>query len=62
MRFLIYAIGITLALVAWGMIGKSDNLEAQKQRDTYCDMIALYDETNGDAGWPPYDGGCDNGN
>jgi hypothetical protein len=59
MRFLIYAIGITLALVAWGILGKSDNLEAQKQRDTYCDMIALWDETNGDAGWPPYKGECE---
>jgi len=36
MRFLIYAVAITLALVAWGMIGKYDNLEAQQQRDTYC--------------------------
>jgi len=62
MRFLIYAVAITLALVAWGMLGKSDNLEAQKQRDRYCEMIALYDETNGDAGWPPYDGECENGN
>jgi hypothetical protein len=41
------------------MLGKSDNLEAQKQRDTYCEMIALYDETNGEAGWPPYDGDCE---
>jgi len=60
MKFLAYAIAITLALVAWGMIGKYDNLEAQNQRDRYCDMIALYDETNGDAGWPPYDGDCEN--
>jgi len=61
MRFLIYAIGITLALVAWGMLGKYDNLEAKNQRDRYCEMIALYYETNGDAGWPPYDGDCENG-
>jgi len=60
MRFLIYAIGITLALVAWGMLGKYDNLEAKNQRDRYCEMIALYYETNGDAGWPPYDGDCEN--
>jgi len=59
MKFLIYAIGITLALVAWGMLGKYDNLEAKKQRDTYCDMIELWDETDGDAGWPPYDGDCE---
>jgi len=58
MKFLAYAIAITLALVAWGMLGKSDNLEAQKQRDTYCDMIELWDETNGGAGWPPYKGEC----
>jgi len=62
MKFLAYAVAITLALVAWGMLGKSDNLEAQNQRDTYCDMIALYDETNGEAGWPPYDGECENEN
>jgi len=58
MRFLIYAIGITLALVAWGMLGKYDNLEAQKQRDTYCEMVEIHNETGGEYGWPPYDGEC----
>ena len=59
MRFLIYAIGITLALVAWGIIGKYDNLDAQHQRDTYCEMVQAWNETNGQSGWPPYDGECE---
>ena len=59
MRFLIYAIGITLALVAWGIIGKYDNLEAQNQRDTYCEMVQAWHDTDGEAGWPPYDGECE---
>ena len=52
---------IGLALLAlYGLVGNGDVQNEKAQRDRYCDMIELWAETGGDAGWPPYKGDCDN--
>lgn len=47
---------VLLAIVAFGLVGQSDMEEEQRQADQYCDMVKLWKETNGRAGWPAYDG------
>lgn len=27
--------------------------------DPYCDMVSIWEETNGNFGWPPFRGECD---
>jgi len=54
------AILIGLALLAvYGLVGNGDVQDEQAQRDRYCDMVKLWAETGGDAGWPPYNGNCE---
>ena len=54
------AILIGLALLAlYGLVVNGDVQDEQAQRDRYCDMIELWAETGGDAGWPPYNGNCE---
>jgi hypothetical protein len=43
-------------IVAMGIVGQSDMEEEQRQADQYCDMVKLWKETRGRAGWPAYDG------
>ena len=45
-------------LLVFGLVGRADYQEAIAQEERYCDMIAIYDETNGESGWPAYDGDC----
>jgi len=33
-----------------------DQSEAERQAEQYCEMVEIWDRTNGDAGWPPYKG------
>ena len=54
--------GILLALgllIIYGLAGTADVQDEQDQRDRYCEMIELWAETGGDAGWPPYNGKCE---
>jgi len=45
-------------LVLYGLAGNMD-VENEKAKQTrYCEMVELWNETDGDAGWPPYDGEC----
>ena len=51
---------IGLALLAlYGLVGNGDVQDEQAQRDRYCDMVELWDQTGGEAGWPPYNGKCE---
>lgn len=43
-------------LVALGIVGQSDFEEEQRQQDEYCTMVKLWKQTNGQAGWPAYNG------
>jgi len=46
-------------LVALGLVGNADREEAERQRAQYCDMVEMWHDTGGNAGWPPYDGECE---
>jgi hypothetical protein len=43
-------------IIAMGIVGQSDMEEEQRQADQYCEMVKLWKETRGQAGWPAYDG------
>lgn len=47
---------VLLVLVAFGLVGNMDAEEEQRQAEQYCEMVKLWKETNGKAGWPAYDG------
>ena len=51
---------IGLALLAlYGLVGSADMQDSQDDRARYCSMVELWAETGGDAGWPPYNGKCE---
>ena len=53
------AIGVFLILiVAFGIAGHFDAQDEQAQREHYCEMVKLWKQANGQAGWPPFDGEC----
>jgi len=43
-------------IIAMGIVGQSDFEEEQRQAEQYCEMVKLWKESNGKAGWPAYDG------
>jgi hypothetical protein len=49
-----------LALM-FGVVGWMDAEDVQAERENYCEMVGIWDDTNGEYGWPPYDGreGCE---
>lgn len=53
----IQTVGTLLLLIAlFGLAGRGDFEEEQRQADQYCEMVKLWKETRGQAGWPAYDG------
>ena len=51
---------VILAFIAFiaraGIVGQSDFEEEQRQQDEYCAMVKLWKQTNGQQGWPAYNG------
>lgn len=43
-------------IAAMGVVGQADYEEEQRQVEQYCEMVAMWKETNGQAGWPAYNG------
>lgn len=43
-------------IVAMGIAGQADYEEEQRQAEQYCEMVKLWKQTGGRAGWPAYDG------
>ena len=43
-------------LVLMGIVGQSDFEEAERQQDEYCEMVKRWKQTNGEQGWPAYNG------
>ena len=37
-------------------IGQSDMEEEQRQADQYCEMVKMWKDSNGEKGWPAYNG------
>jgi hypothetical protein len=43
-------------IIAMGIVGQSDFEEEQRQAEQYCEMVKLWKQTKGQAGWPAYNG------
>ena len=43
-------------VIAMGIVGQSDLEEAERQQAEYCEMVKLWKQTKGHAGWPAYNG------
>ena len=43
-------------ITAMGIAGQFDYEEEQRQIAQYCEMVNLWKQTNGQRGWPAYDG------
>ena len=43
-------------LVLMGIAGHMDFHEEERQHDEYCEMVKLWKQTNGEQGWPAYNG------
>lgn len=44
------SLGITLGLVAW----LSNTEEPTAQQQNYCEMVGIWNDTEGEYGWPDY--------
>jgi len=47
---------LLLLIALFGLAGRGDFEEEQRQLAQYCDMVQLWKDSNGQAGWPAYDG------
>lgn len=57
-KYLLVA-GIAGALfLVYGLVGNADRVEAERQAEQYCEMVSIWHDSNGQAGWPPYKGEC----
>jgi hypothetical protein len=54
-RYQVILAGLGL-LIAMGIVGQSDFEEAERQEAEYCEMVKLWKQTKGQAGWPAYNG------
>ena len=52
-QVILAAIGLFIAM---GIVGQSDFEEAERQQAEYCEMVKLWKQTKGQAGWPAYNG------
>ena len=44
-------------IIAFGIVGQADCEEAERQHDEYCEMVKLWKQTKGEAGWPAFRAG-----
>lgn len=49
-------LALILIFVMMGLAGHMDYEEAGRQQDQYCEMVKLYKQSNGEKGWPAYNG------
>lgn len=49
-------LGLLGLIIAMGIVGHSDLEEAERQEAEYCEMVKLWKQTKGQAGWPAYNG------
>ena len=49
-------LGLLCLIIAMGIVGQSDLEEAERQQAEYCEMVKLWKQTKGQAGWPAYNG------
>lgn len=49
---------LAVLVVAMCLVGADDYEEAKRQEQHYCDMVQLWKQTNGEQGWPAFNGEC----
>ena len=49
-------LGLLGLVIVMGIVGQSDFEEAERQEAEYCEMVKLWKQTKGQAGWPAYNG------
>jgi hypothetical protein len=49
-------LGFIAIVITMGIVGQSDFEEAERQEVEYCEMVKLWKQTKGQAGWPAYNG------
>ena len=52
--YLLTAAAVAL-VAALGWAGNADLADAKDHGSDYCEMVALYQSSNGELGWPAYD-------
>jgi len=50
---------IVAACLAGLYVTGGDQSMAERERALYCEMVGAWHDSNGDIGWPPYDGECE---
>jgi len=56
MKSIIYALGAAAFIGMMAMVGNMQAQDRKAELENYCEMVAIWDESNGEYGWPPYDG------
>ena len=54
-RYQVILIGLAM-LAAFGLLGSMDKEEEERQAQEYCEMVKLWKATNGQSGWPAFNG------
>jgi hypothetical protein len=49
-------LAIIALIAAMGLVGQADFEDEQAQAEQYCEMVKLWKQTKGQAGWPAYNG------
>jgi len=60
MKPILYALGAALFLAMLSSVGNMEAEDRKQERERYCEMLDIWNETNGEYGWPPYKGDCEN--
>lgn len=47
---------LIVIIVLFGIAGKMDADEEDRQQEEYCEMVKLWKQSNGNKGWPAYNG------
>ena len=60
MKPILYALGAALFLAMLSIVGNMNAEDKKQERERYCEMLDIWNETDGQYGWPPYKGECEN--
>ena len=60
MKPILYALGAALFLAMLSIVGNMEAEDKRQERERYCQMLGIWNETDGQYGWPPYKGDCEN--
>jgi len=60
MKPILYALGAALFLAMLSIVGNMEAEDRKQERERYCEMLEIWNETGGEYGWPPYKGDCEN--